>query len=282
MKLKPQTIFVGDTPQKQTEKLVRGDYVNLLGESFYRIQNFDAMEPFFMSIVSSSDHWLFIASTGGLTAGRRNAEHALFPYYTVDKLTENSENTGNKAILLVTRSGRTSLWEPFSERCQGSYSVQRNLYKNVTGTALVFEEINSDLGLTYQYAWRTSERFGFVKTTWLNNIGALPCQIELVDGLQNILPANVATATQNVFSPLLDAYKRGELEPETGLAIFALNSSLTDLAEPSESLLATTAVQIGLDQVGYLLSSAQLHDFRAGKSPDTETEVRGVRNAYFV
>ena len=85
----PQTILIGDTPQKQTREPVRGNYVTLLGESFYQIQNYDAMEPFFVSIASSSDHWLFIASTGGISAGRGNAEHALFPYYTVDKLTEN-------------------------------------------------------------------------------------------------------------------------------------------------------------------------------------------------
>ena len=235
-----------------------------------------------MSLVSSSDHWLFVASTGGLSAGRGNAEHALFPYYTVDKITENSENTGNKVILLVTRSNRTSLWEPFSNQHRGSYATERDLYKNVTGTALIFEEINTDLGLIYQYAWRTSERFGFVKTTWLKNVGEAPCQVEFVDGLQNILPANVTTTTQNVFSPLLDAYKRGELEPETGLGIFALNSTLTDLAEPSELLLATTVAQIGLSQADYLLSSAQLDRFRAGKTLVAETEVRGQRCAYFV
>jgi hypothetical protein len=281
MKQDTQTIFIGDTAHKQTQQPVRGDFVRLLGESFYRIQNFDAIEPFFISLISSSDHWLFIASTGGLSAGRINAEHALFPYYTVDKLTENSDNTGNKAILLVTRAGRTSLWEPFSKQ-QGIYSIQRNLYKNVTGTTLVFEEINTDLGLAYQYAWRTSERFGFVKTTWLKNITDAPCQVELLDGLQNILPANVALTTQNVFSSLLDAYKRSELEPETGLAIFALNSTLTDLAEPSESLLATTVAQLGLPHADHLLSSAQLDRFRTGKPLTAETEVRGQRGAYLI
>ncbi|MAS36282.1 MAG: hypothetical protein CL610_19920 [Anaerolineaceae bacterium] len=282
MKHELPTIFIGNTTQKQILNPVRGDYVTLLGQAFYRIQNFDTMEPFFMSIVSSTDHWLFIASTGGLSAGRGDAENALFPYYTVDKLTENSENTGHKAILLVTRSGRTSLWEPFSTQHHGCYAVQRNLYKNVPGTTLVFEEINFDLGLTYQYAWRTSEQFGFVKTTWLKNIAKAPCQIELVDGLQNILPANVATATQNTFSCLLDAYKRNELEPDTGLGIFALSSTLTDLAEPSESLLATTVAQLGLPHADYLLSSAQLNRFSAGQGLVPETEVRGQRGAYFV
>ena len=141
-------IIIGDTPQKLPSTAVEGVYVTLLGETFYQIRNYDALEPFFMSIVSSSDHWLFISSSGGLSAGRVNAERALFPYYTEDKLTENSENTGGKSIFLVTRGGQTWLWEPFSARQRGQYVTERNLYKNVPGTALVVEEINQDLGLT--------------------------------------------------------------------------------------------------------------------------------------
>ena len=146
MNTRTYPIFIGETAQIHQEREIKGDFIDMLGDEFYRIKNYDAMEPFFMSIVSSSNHWLFIASTGGLSAGRVSAEQALFPYYTVDKLTENHENTGNKSILLVTRDERTSLWEPFSDRHQGSYQVERNLYKNVSGTTIVFEEINHSLG----------------------------------------------------------------------------------------------------------------------------------------
>ena len=104
----------------------------------------------------------------------------------------------------------------------------------------------------------------------------------MLDGLQNILPANISSTTQNTFSCLLDAYKRSELDHETGLGIFALNSTLTDLAEPSESLLATTVFQVGLDQANYLLSSLQLERFRSGMGITPELEVRGRRGAYFV
>src|SRR5690349_4191315 len=279
---KPQPILIGETVQQRADRAVRGEFVEMLGEKFYKIENYDRMPPFFMSIVSSSNHWMFISSTGGLSAGRVSAEQSLFPYYTDDKLTENNENTGHKAILLVSRGERTSLWEPFSERYRGSYQIERNIYKNVLGTILVFEEDNLSLGLSYRYAWRTSDTFGFVKTSWLINSGDSDCRIELVDGLQNILPANITSLTQNTFSPLLDAYKRSELDPETGLAIFALNSTLTDLAEPSESLLATTVLQLGLDKADYLLSSTQLDNFRSGMGVKPEPELRGRRCAYFV
>ncbi len=129
MNQKSHPIFIGETLQQQSGQYVKGEFVNMLGDKFYMIQNYDQLAPFFMSIVSSSNHWLFISSTGGLSAGRMSAEQSLFPYYTDDKITENNENTGSKSILLVTRGERTSLWEPFSERYKGSYHIERNLYK---------------------------------------------------------------------------------------------------------------------------------------------------------
>jgi hypothetical protein len=276
-----KTIFINDQPQSHPEKTIWGEYVFLFGEQLYKIANFDALEPFFMSIVSSFDHWLYISSTGGLSGGRVSAEQALFPYYTEDKLTENSENTGHKAIFLVKRAHRTNIWEPFSEHYRDNYHIQRNIYKNTPSTMVVFEELNLDLGMTYRYAWRTGEKYGFIKTSWLINTGDSDCLVEFVDGIQNIMPANVTSQTQLTFSCLLDAYKRNELDAGTGLAIFALNSTLTDLAEPSESLLATTVAQVGLDHADYLLSSTQLDNFRRGEEVVQEVEMRGRRGSYF-
>ena len=114
-------IYVGaDRMQVQSEP-VAGDYVDMLGETYYRIRNYDQMAPFFMSLVSSTDHWLFISSTGGLTAGRIDAESALFPYETDDKLAAGSEQTGPKTLIQATRAGRAQLWEPFSLRYAGLY-----------------------------------------------------------------------------------------------------------------------------------------------------------------
>lgn len=83
-----------------------------------------------MSIVSDNNHWMFISSNGALTAGRKNAEYALFPYYTVDKITESFDTIGGKSIFQIIRNSETHIWEPFSERNAGLYKTSRNLYKN--------------------------------------------------------------------------------------------------------------------------------------------------------
>ncbi|MGD2049130.1 MAG: hypothetical protein PVH03_06525, partial [Chloroflexota bacterium] len=275
-------ILIGDTPLQRQTQCPAGVYVELLSETYYRICHYDQMPPFLMSLVSSADHWLFIASTGGLTAGRINADSALFPYETEDKIAAHSEQTGCKTIFRVRRNGRTHLWEPFSSRYAGVYRCERFLYKNVSSNKLIFEEVNHDLQLTLRTAWRIGDRFGFIRTCWLQNDGDGVCQIDLLDGLQNLLPCGATAALQNTMSSLLHAYKRNELDPSTGLGIFALSATLTDRAEPSESLQATVAWQVGLDDAHYLLCTDQIDEFRHGRPLVTEHDVCGKAGAYLV
>ena len=282
MKASKQNFYAGNSAVIFNPGEVSGEYIAIDGEKYYCIRNYDRMQPFFMSIVSSSDHWMFISSTGGLTAGRSNAESALFPYYTDDRITENNTNTGHVSILRVKRGDRIYLWEPFSTRYSGLYHTERNLYKNVYGNKLVFEETNYDLSLTYRYTWRSSEKYGFVKTAWLKNNSKTACSAILIDGLQNLLPSGATTALQATFSNLLNAYKRNELEPQSGMGIFTLSSTLTDLAEPSESLKATIVWQFGLNNPIILLSTHQLEAFQRGLDVTQETDLRGLRGAYLV
>ena len=57
------------------------------GEGFYAIPDVDRIPPFLMSVVSDGDRWMFISSTGGLTAGRGDSAGAIFRYETDDRLT---------------------------------------------------------------------------------------------------------------------------------------------------------------------------------------------------
>jgi len=123
-------LCVGRAPLRFPPDPVRGTQVLLNGEPFYQIAHFDRMRPFFLSLVSASDHWMFLSSTGALTAGRGNPDQALFPYYTDDKIHDAAEITGSKTVLVVQRQGRRQLWEPFSSRYAGVHRVRRNLYKN--------------------------------------------------------------------------------------------------------------------------------------------------------
>jgi len=263
--MKEQPTTIGSQNAHFNEPEVSGKLIVLENEEYYKISNCDAMRPFFMSIVSDSNHWMFISSNGALSAGRKDSESPLFPYYTDDKITESSAITGSKTILRVHREGRTKLWEPFSERYIGIYNITRNLYKNVYGNKVIFEEINNDLELTFRYQWSSSDQYGFVKKATLINNANTAVSTTVLDGIHNIMPYGVDTGLQAMSSNLVDAYKKSELEPDIGLGIYALSAIIVDRAEPSEALKATTVWSWGVKNPTYLVSSLQLNSFRKGK-----------------
>ena len=275
-------IYLGAQKRAASFEEVSGTEVKIGAETFYKIANYDAMRPFFMSIVSHSNHWMFLSSTGGLTAGRKNSNFALFPYYTDDKITESSETTGSKTLCLITQSGKTSLWEPFSSKYEGVYKLSRNLYKNSFGNKVKFEEVNHDLGLTFTYEWNSSDKFGFVRKSALINHGSVGVTVQFIDGIQNLLPYGVEDALQGASSNLVDAYKKCELEKSVGLGLFSLSAIIVDKAEPSEALRSNVAWSLGRPNAIRLLSSKQLNAFRNGEMPKQEVDIKAERGAYML
>lgn len=271
---------------------VTGKYLTLNGEKYYMIENYDQMHPFFISLASDTDLWMYIASTGGLTCGRRNPEQVLFPYYTDDKITENADHTGAKTLIRVLSATATTpslrgqggslvLWEPFSDRYMGLYRIHRSIAKSVTGNKLLFMEQNLDLGLTFLYEWAAADRFGWVRRAKLLNDNDMPVEVEILDGLQNVMPSGVEQKTQNVFSTLVDAYKKTEQVPNQPMVLFRMEAILVDRAEPSESLRCNSVYTLGLPDAEYLTSSTQLDAFRKGELVLPEPESKGMRGAIF-
>ena len=274
-------VFLGDSPVRTPGAARGGQAVQRDGEPFYRITDYHAMPPFLMSVVSGYDHWLFVSSTGGLTCGRRAPETALFPYLTDDKIHDAWATTGPQTVVRISRGDRVLLWEPFTPGPH-VYDVERNLYKNVPGNKLVFEEVNRDLDLVFSYEWTTGQKFGFVRKSKLSNTGTTATHLELLDGLRNLLPAGVERSAQNELSTLVDAYKQGETVEGLCAGVFSMSSILTDRAEPSEALKSTVVWGAELDGADVLLSEDQVASFRVGEDVRAERRSRGKRCAFYV
>lgn len=264
-----------------TTQVVTGDYCDLGGEQFFRISNVQKMNEFFLSIVSAYDHWMFITSRGALTAGRKNSGKSLFPYYCADKIIDGASSTGSLTIVRVQRpDGHLVHWSPMAGPVNPDARVSNSLYRNVSGSKVIFEEINHDLELTYRYSWSFSQKFGFVRESCLSNNSVLPQSCTVLDGIQNILPAAVDPTFQMRFSNLGDAYKKSERLEGTDLGIYYLSSIPSDRAEPNEGLRANVVWSIGLEAAGLLLSSRQVDEFRLGNAVRSENDIRGSRGAY--
>ena len=115
-------------------------FVTFAGERYYQICDVDALPQFFISLASSGDHWLFISSSSGLTAGRSSPEYALFPYIPVDRIHESHQHTGAVTHIKVHSGSQTQIWSPFFHQKPWKGRSTRNLYKNTLGTKICFEE----------------------------------------------------------------------------------------------------------------------------------------------
>ncbi len=280
----PERLWAGEhpIPPFPEAREINGGFVTLDGDRFYRISQYDALPPFFMTLVSAFDHWLFISSTGGLTAGRGDPERAIFPYVTVDRIHDAAGSTGGFTILRVTRGDRTSLWEPFAPAGRTVYRLSRHLSKSVVGHRLCFEEINHDLGLTFRTEWSTSGKFGFLKRASVVNDGTDRVAVGVLDGMRNLVPAGVPARLMESMSCLTDAYKLAEVVPQTSLAVYAITAGITDQAIAQEALRATVAWSDGLPGARVVLTESQVAAFRRGEVPRALMSARGVRGLYGV
>ena len=151
-----------------------------------------------MTITSSGDVWNFLWAKGGITAGRKNADHAIFQYGTADRIADYKYTTGSYTAIQVERADGVTLWEPFGRFLQGTGAagipedgVQYNLYKNINGSKVIFEARNEALQLVFRYGWTSSRRFGLVKLAKIINMADKLQRVRVLDGARNIMPARL-------------------------------------------------------------------------------------------
>lgn len=269
------------TPQNVCTDEVLGGYLDLDGDRYYQIANCHLMPEFFIMPVSASDHWMFASSRGAVTAGRRNPDTPLFPYYSADKISHMADHTGPKTLIRLG-DGSGEIWEPFANSGDNKDTIARNIYKNVLGSRLCLEEVNLTRGLVFRSCWAFGHQYGFVRSSQLVNNGSTDVTVEILDGLENIMPDGLDRNFQLRYSNLGDAYKKNELLAESQLGLFYLSSIPTDRAEPSEALRSTVVWQYGLNQPTILISSIQVERFRSGHQVTQETDIRAHRGAYLV
>ncbi len=260
-----------------------GGFVEFDGEVCYRIQAFHRMPPFFVSLPSDTDLWMFIASGGGLTCGRVDADGSLFPYLTVDQLHDAQHHTGPITLLRIEQeSGDAILWEPFHTSGDEDPAIRRSLLKNATGNKLIFEEHHTGLDLIFRYSWAPCDEFGWVRSASIENLGDAALEVQVLDGLRNLLPFGAPLGLYQTSSTLVDAYKKTEVDGLTGLGIVSLTAGITDRAEALEVLRANTVWCTGLDEFRVHISLDTIANFRQGRVLAEEHQQNGGRAHYLV
>ncbi|MFT5422539.1 MAG: hypothetical protein ACI89L_000304 [Phycisphaerales bacterium] len=243
----------------------------------YEISNVDEMPPFLMTVVGDSDLWMYLSTSGALAAGRVSPERCLFPYETDDRLHVSGGLTG--PVTMVRLPGG-ELWRPLEARPITGDRTRR-LLRTPVGDAVIMEETDHASGLTFRAEWSLSDAHGLVRRCELElGEGTLPIEIELLDGVVNVMPPNVPLGLQQAASTLVDGYKRSELDQNGTLAIYALEATISDRPEPSESLHANVIWRSGLAGASVSLDGSAVRDFELGRPVNTERLNTGRRGAY--
>jgi hypothetical protein len=257
-------------------------YHSIDNNEVYLIPDLLAMRPFLMSLVSDCDLWMYVSSHGSLTAGRCSEDRAIFPYDTDDKLHLTLPHAGPRTALHVAVPGQPSLfWTPFAD--DPTPGTRRSLAKSLLSSRITFEESHASVPLTFRYTWAATREFGFVRSCVLTNNGDRTVEIQLLDGLLNILPAGAELLLQQGRSSLINAYSQSEVLEGSTLATYTLSSLIVDRAEPAESLYANTAFMAGLPgQATLMLTTDQVAQFRRDPTAPLRTEplLTGRRGNY--
>lgn len=252
------------------------------GSPLQRIERYDLMEPFLMSLVSDSDLWMYLSSLGSMAAGRIDADHSFFPYCTEDVIHRGAGRTGSSTTFRVTpEGGKEVVWRPFAEQIAPD-EIERALYKGVLGDTIVFEERNTSLGLVFRYRWSTCDEFGFVRTAELVNESGGSHHIAVLDGVLNLVAAGIRSTFLQTMSVLSDAYTEAAIDPDSGLCTISLASLILDKPEPGEALRATVVWSRGLDEATVLLCEDQRRAFLKGQPLSAESFLRGRRSNYLL
>ncbi len=259
---------------------VTGYLTEVDGVEYYRIDGVESMDPFLMTVVSSTDLWMFVSSTGALTAGRVDADHSIFPYETDDRLHRAAGITGPVTVVARMVDGQRHVWRPFGTSCDPECS--RSVAKSTLGDRLVFEETHRGWDLTFRVTWAPTSTYGWVRTAELVDRSGAGADVEVLDGLLDVMPSGIDAVTEQLRSNLADAYKRSETGRWGTAAIYSLESLITDRAEPAEALLATVVWSYGFPVADADLEERSVHAMVAGRPSDTESLLKGRRGAYLL
>ncbi|MGM0617389.1 MAG: hypothetical protein ACQEUI_04510, partial [Actinomycetota bacterium] len=238
------------------------------------------MAPFLTTVVSDSDLWMFVSSAGSLTAGRRDADHAFLPYETDDRLHRAVGVSGPLTLVAREVDGHRQVWQPFARR--PAAGCTRAIAKHVRGDALWLEEVNTAWGLCVRTSWAPSRAYGWVRKVELADLTGHGQRVEVLDGLLDVMPTGVDAVTEQLRSNLVDAYKRSETGRWGTAAIYALESLITDRAEPAEALAATLLWSAGLEDAEVHLDERVVDDVWRGRARAPVELLTGRRGAYLL
>jgi len=180
--------------------------------------------------------WVFYVNRGQAIAsfGVRNKDGAFLEFFPADKAYQLTASRGFRTFLKIAGEGGTLTHEPF-QRGAGEAVRQRMI---VTAHEVGIEEIHPGLGLAIRVDYFTLAQApvaGLVRRVCLTNTGEGLKNIEIVDGLPQVLPYGMNQWVVKFMSRTVEAYMRvegvAECAPFYRLKVLPTDSPLVEKVE---------------------------------------------------
>ncbi|MEI6631090.1 MAG: hypothetical protein WCL25_00545, partial [bacterium] len=212
-------------------------YLNEKGE--FIIENYTFSKPFanfFPGIAGKYGipMWVFYVNRGQgiISAGTRDKDHAILEFFPANKAWQLASLRGFRTFIKVLDGKKTIFYEPFHN---GFTSLGFNLSNkmSITSYDLRLEETNSTLGLTTRVEYFTIPNDSYaalVRVVSIKNIGRKTRNIQLLDGLPQIVPFGTANLFLKKLCRTIEAWMKVK-NLEKGVPFYKLDVDPTDRPE---------------------------------------------------
>ena len=196
-------------------------YLNKNGD--FVISNYNFSKPFanFFPGISGKygiPLWVFYVNRnqGIISFGTQNKDHSILEFFPANKAWYMVSLLGFRTFLKIIKDKKFIFYEPFSNTyINNSFQISNCMLIN--SWSLKLKEINYSLGIKIEVEYFTvpNERYaGLVRILNLTNLKKEPLEIELLDGLPQIIPYGIRNLFLKKLSRTIEAWMKAEVLKE--------------------------------------------------------------------
>ena len=177
--------------------------------------------------------WVFYVNRGQAIAsfGIENKNNPIMEFLSADKAYQATAYTGFRTFLKLTRGTETTVYEPFSP-----WQVKDVTQMFIGMNELELQTTNATRGIQTNVLYFTlpGEDFaGLVRQVTVENIGATPINLEMLDGMPRVMPYGVDNWGLKEIGRTLEAWM-GVFNVENSIPFYRFQASAGDSAEVAE------------------------------------------------
>ncbi|MCM8791804.1 MAG: cellobiose phosphorylase [Candidatus Omnitrophica bacterium] len=222
---------------KKLEKKEPKYYLDKNGD--FVIENYNFSKPFanfFPGIAGKYGIplWVFYVNRSQciISFGTQNKDHSILEFYPANKAWHFVSSLGFRTFLKIIKNSEIILYEPFNNNCINiKFQLSNRLFIN--SWSLKFEEINFSLGIKTEVEFFTipNDRYGgLVRILTLTNLKNQSLNLQLLDGLPQIIPYALRNLFLKKLSRTIEAWIKAEVI-KNNLVIYKLDTDPEDKSE---------------------------------------------------